>query len=168
MVLSILLAAAAPSSATTIYLSDGSSFKGDILKQNAEVIILKTSIGELALQKSKILRVSDDLSITTAGNRLPVALKDPAMSAGLSVLLPGLGHFYNGDMAKGCLLSGATCLFAFIPVTALFVASGNGNPLDPQTTTTLFSVFSALGLTAMIYGIVDAYREADQMNQRVQ
>jgi hypothetical protein len=71
-------------------------------------------------------------------------------------------------MAKGCLLSGATCLFAFIPVTTLFVASGNGNPLSGQTTTTLFSVFSALGLTAMIYGIVDAYREADLMNREVQ
>ncbi|HEY9766795.1 MAG TPA: hypothetical protein V6C82_10530, partial [Chroococcales cyanobacterium] len=65
MALSLLLASAAPSLAATIYLSDGSSFKGDILKQNAEVIILKTSIGELALQKSKVLRVSDELSIST-------------------------------------------------------------------------------------------------------
>lgn len=48
--------------------------------------------------------------------------KDPAVAVLLSVVVPGLGQFYNGDSKKGVVMLGAFC------VSALFAALLIGIP----------------------------------------
>lgn len=78
------------------------------------------------------------------GLQLP-ELKNPAVSAILSFLIPGLGQIYNGQIFKGAA-------FVFIAVFFLF--------------TTIIAIGYFLYPVFWIYTVYDAYTTAKQINAR--
>jgi TM2 domain-containing membrane protein YozV len=73
-----------------------------------------------------------------------VEQKSSGIAAVLSVLIPGLGQIYNGEIGKGIL---------FILLAFVFGAL------------TLFLIGIPLYIVLWIYGIVDAYRGAERYNR---
>ena len=85
----------------------------------------------------------------------PVVRKSPLVAAGLSALLPGLGHLYLGRMPK------AAGLFAAIGGLEFF-----GLDLDLTAVGALVGVPMELGGFGLwVYGIMDAYRLAKAMER---
>lgn len=70
--------------------------------------------------------------------------KSPGIAAVLSVLIPGLGHIYIGEITKGVLMIVLAVVFAIL---------------------TLFLIGFLLYFVLWIYGIVDAYRGAERYNR---
>lgn len=70
--------------------------------------------------------------------------KSPGVAAVLSVLIPGLGQIYNGEIGKGIVFILLAVVFAILIVF-------------------LIGIFLYFGL--WIYGIYDAYHGAERYNQ---
>lgn len=91
---------------------------------------------------------------TPAGFR-PVARKSPLVAAGLSALVPGLGHVYLGRLPRGL------GMFAAIGGLEFF-----GFDLDLTAIGALAGVPMELGGVGLwLYGIADAYRLGKAMRQ---
>ncbi len=71
-------------------------------------------------------------------------VKSPGLAAVLSFFVTGLGHVYNGQIAKGLVLFVLACLFVFV--------------LGPIVVGWLLFV------PLWIYAIYDAYRSAERIN----
>jgi len=80
--------------------------------------------------------------------------KDPTLACGLSILMPGLGQIYNGEMSKGLSFFVSTCGIGFLGIESISKSPAVGS----------FNVAVALGLYA--WNIIDAPRSAKQINQR--
>jgi signal peptidase I len=92
---------------------------------------------------------------TLPGERL--VPRRPAQALALSVLLPGLGQLYNGQLDKGVFLFLAFA-FVTIPLAALIALSLPDAWLMPLL---VLSLVAALGLYA--YGLWDAWRTARRL-----
>ncbi len=76
----------------------------------------------------------------------PVFYKNPGLAAVLSFLWMGLGQIYNGQIAKGIMFM---VIYAFSWILMIVLIGFITTPL-------LF-----------IYGIWDAYKSAEKINQRI-
>lgn len=93
--------------------------------------------------------------------------RNPIMALLWSVIVPGLGQLYNGDVIKAAIIFGTFVLF-FISY-ALLQQRYPGNVQNFQVflllTSPVVLVLGILALIAYIYGVVDAPIMADKSNK---
>lgn len=75
--------------------------------------------------------------------------KQPFLSAGMSVLIAGLGQVYNGQYLRGALFIAALLLVMLVT----------------QTVSSLALEASALGLLVHVVAAYDAYTQAHRINE---
>ena len=78
----------------------------------------------------------------------PRVRKQPFLSAGMSILIAGLGQVYNGQYLRG----------------ALFIAATLTIMLVTQTVSSLSLQASAAGLVLHVVAAYDAYNQAHRIN----
>jgi hypothetical protein len=78
-----------------IYLKDDTVFRGKIVERRyGESIVIETSDGRVAVKE-------EDISVVREDNAVTAQTKSPATALVLSLVLPGLGQYYNGQPVKG-------------------------------------------------------------------
>lgn len=174
----LVLTATTPVLADTVYLFDGSSYRGIITKQDENSVNMKTSNGEMSFQKGRVARISfDDNEKIEADEEAPrvtrrprrrrayVEHKDASLACCLSCIIPGSGQAYNGDWGSGTLCCGTSIVSA---LTYLGLASSN-SPMspsyDPSLGPTIVGVF-AFNVGFHLYSAIDAYNKANEINHR--
>ena len=94
--------------------------------------------------------------------------RNPVMAVVWSIMVPGLGQFYNGQLVKAGIIFGAFCLFV------LAYATLQHYPKGIQTTAEFFyftnplvMIFGILAAMAYIYGVIDAPFTADKLTKAI-
>jgi hypothetical protein len=89
--------------------------------------------------------------------------KSPALALGLSLLVPGAGQFYNGQVLKGAvMLGGAVATSWAIVLTAADVLE-----LDDDTSDTTVHVVGGIGMAIIVWSWIDAPLSARAINRRI-
>lgn len=88
----------------------------------------------------------------------PAGYKDPGTATLLSVVIPGGGQLYSGDMRKGLTL---LAVGVGAPTVALVVATST-----PDHSVAPLALASLASLGAWVYGIADASSSAKRMNTK--
>lgn len=84
--------------------------------------------------------------VARTAERLPVVgEKNPGVAAVLSFLFSGLGQIYNGQIGKGLVFIGAQVVNAFLTVILIGFVTG---------------------FATWVWGMVDAYRSAERINEQ--
>jgi len=93
-----------------VYLKNGSIIRGMIIEQvpNQSVKIQIADMNIFSYRIDEIERITKEPAIHGQRNQQqrPAGYKYPALSWGLSFLVPGVGQFYNGDTGKGFIFLG--------------------------------------------------------------
>ena len=77
-------------------------------------------------------------------HRSQTEIKSPILALVLSVIIPGLGHFYLGKIEKGVILLVAAIISAFL---------------------ILLIIGAALYLIVLLYAVYDSYTTAEKINR---
>ncbi len=85
-------------------------------------------------------------------------LKKPELAAALSVLVPGLGQVYNGEILKG-----AAVMAGFLGSIAVCIAVGIGDTYDSIGTKGWIGV--GMVATSYLWGVIDAPISAQRINR---
>jgi TM2 domain-containing membrane protein YozV len=119
-----------------LYLKNGTIIRGIIIEQVPDVSVkIQTADGRVALYAmSEVSKITRERVSTPARQRTP-RLKKPGLAFMMSFLVPGLGQYYNGDVAKGlaqeamvlggtalAITAEATHLSEFVVVTGIGIA----------------------------------------------
>ena len=80
-----------------IYLKDGSIVRGHIVEQVLGEFVRIQTIGGNVF----VFDVSEIAAIKKEPKMLIAKKKNPTLAAAMSVVIPGLGQIYNGDVEKG-------------------------------------------------------------------
>jgi len=100
--------------------------------------------------------MTDDGSAGGIGNR-----RLAATATLLSLLAPGLGHFYLGRWGRGAVWAGGTlgvfAVVAFDAVVGASVTGGTGILLGSGTTELVTLALGAFAVAARAFGAADAY-----------
>jgi pimeloyl-ACP methyl ester carboxylesterase/TM2 domain-containing membrane protein YozV len=89
------------------------------------------------------------------GRESPNKKRRPLLAAVLSVVTPGLGQVYNGELLKGILLNFGLCLSAFLYAFRVYTDGS----LDPL----FFWALAAIFVLLEIYSIVQAFSKSRQL-----
>jgi hypothetical protein len=92
-----------------VYLNNGSVVRGVIVEQTPNVSLkIQTADGSVFVYQmaevTKIGREAVQMTSALGPGRLP-GEKSPALAWALSALFPGIGQYYNGDIAKGVAMN---------------------------------------------------------------
>jgi len=146
-----------------VYLKDGTIIHGVIEKQQPEhSVIIKTVDGKLLeIQMDQILKIEREVQAEFLKTAIP-ARKSPALAGALSLVFPGAGQFYNGDVGKGLAQD------ALVGVgLALILAESHKDSFGEQNET-----FKSIGIAmvggAWIWSIIDAPISANKKNKKLQ
>lgn len=94
-----------------VFLKDGSIIRGQIIEQvPGEFVRIQTIGGSMF-----VFKVSEIKAIKKEPQMLVAKSKNPVLAAGMSILIPGLGQFYNEEYEEG------VGHFIFFAIGILFV-----------------------------------------------
>ena len=87
-----------------VYLKDKSIIHGSIVRFIPdESLLIQTAGGsQYDFRMDEVLKVN----MARFGESRPVTRKSPSLATGLSIIMPGLGQFYNGQFKKGFTFAG--------------------------------------------------------------
>jgi TM2 domain-containing membrane protein YozV len=172
-----------------VYLKDGSVIKGIIIEQIPNVSLkIETSDGSIFVYKmekiEKITKESDqkqsvkeDTSSYSGVNSLAKRKKSPILACILSVICPGVGQYYNGQVVKGVVqellwVGGLTlALTAGISTTSsdiyynYYGYSYYEGTTSSTSITTWYWVGLGVTIASEIWSIIDAPISASQINK---
>ena len=97
-------------------------------------------------------------------------MKSPYLAMFLSLLLPGLGQFYNGQIPKGLTLIMILMAINILASDPLKIIMGNGSPnleLVDRNTLILLGAYSIAGLSLTIIAAWDAKLTAEKINEEI-
>ncbi len=139
-----------------IYFNNGVNIKGVIIKDViGESVTVRTESGTIyTYDKSEISNITRTSSFQELKN------KNPEGSFFLSLLIPGLGQFYNGDHTKGCLLMGAWV------IGSVLMVAGTEADIHTQSADEIYVQGFSICLMSYVYAIVDAPLTANKINKR--
>ncbi len=146
-----------------VYLKNGNIIRGQILEQIVnESLKIETRGGSVfVFSMDEISRITkEEIKPTVLEvKKEPVGRKrQPTLSFCLSLLLPGIGQFYNGEPTKGWIHMG---LFAAgITAGALLDSGNDSDELDKSTYPAFVVVFAVY-----IWSSVDALTSARRINR---
>jgi tetratricopeptide (TPR) repeat protein len=132
---------------------------------------LEDKIARAALQKAARFRSLEYMQAVLEGREKPEAKRNPGLAALLSLVIPGFGQLYNGDVVKGLAVASAYIFLLAIAILAVLAklasappAAGGtiyGRQMDMGTiTSALFSGSTLVATIALfclwIYSVADA------------
>lgn len=157
---------AVESTEDVVYLKDGSIIRGQIIEQVlGDYVRIQTMGGSIFVFKaSEIRTIKNEPRMSFAKK------KNPILAATMSVLIPGLGQFYNEDYDEGI------SNFILFAVGVLFVRAGaeddiyfqNLGRLDVDDDDWKTCLGAGLWAHAILDSAEDAYTSAKQSNERNQ
>lgn len=91
--------------------------------------------------------------------------KEPLLSAALSLILPGVGQAYNGQMAKGLVLAAIYLGSIAIIIGGMVVAAlaATQNNMARSVCCCCLPLF-IVPMIVLVYAIYDAYNVAEKIN----
>lgn len=91
-----------------IYLKDGTIVRGTIIEQVPNVSVkLQTKDGNIFVYKMEdIMKTTKEAAKGGGGGVAMQGEKSPGLACVLSLILPGLGQYYNGEYVKGIIQDG--------------------------------------------------------------
>lgn len=142
-----------------IYLNDDIVIRGTIV---SEIPGLQVTIRMLDGEEVRI-NIQDIREIKRGKTRVRTPQiapnrKEPALAAGLSCLLPGLGQWYNGDIISGCAFAGGSMLgYGLVFAGAEQMNSGSDGEV---------AVLVGLGILTASWAvsIIEAFTDAQSIN----
>lgn len=146
-----------------LYLKNGSVIRGVIIEQiPGQSVKIRTADGSVFVyQMSEIERIAKE----EPGKTMPTkARKEPVVACALSIFLPGLGQFYNGQYAKGALMLGAFiagALFMLVAYVGDIMESNHDEAIHPQGTLGALIFFGT-----WIWSVIDAPISASKINRK--
>lgn len=162
-----------------VYLKNGSIIRGDITEMvPGEMVKIMTSDGSVFVHNFADVEKFTKESATSAkalvnGNVFDVEKKSPWMSGFLSLCIPGLGQFYNGEMKEGWN-DLATSLGGYVGVSvgAYMVSWGataelvDGEPRYGAVLTGAVIMYAGLGVIIVngIHSMRHAIRSSKRLN----
>lgn len=129
---------AAPASAETLYLKNGTQVSGTITKEDAETFVVETRAGRRKIAKQEMEVVS---------------VSDPTIAGLTGLLLSGAGHAYLGAYDRAALYFGLSAAGG----AAGYFAAQQIRPTSPSTAAVTAIVVYAL---PMLVGAFDAHQYA--------
>lgn len=91
------------------------------------------------------------------------AEKSPALALGLSLLVPGAGQFYNGELLKGAVMLGGAVASSW----AIVLTAADILELDDDTSDTTVHVVGGIGMAIVVWSWIDAPLSARAINRRI-
>jgi len=141
-----------------VHLKNGSVIRGVILEQIPNVSIkIKTKDGNVFVFKMQdISKITKEKQVK---KQVPnTRRKSPGTAIALSLLTPGIGQFYNGDVGKGFIH--LSVHLVSVPASIIVVAH------DEEDEDYLKVAFIAIAGVNYIWSLVDASSSAKRINKR--
>ncbi|GBD39135.1 MAG: hypothetical protein KatS3mg078_0022 [Deltaproteobacteria bacterium] len=91
--------------------------------------------------------------------------KNPLLALILSVIFPGLGQIYNGQVLKGVVIAVVNVSINLLLIGPLerLIQSLNGASVD-RATLIIVAGYTLAGTVILVYAALDAKRTADRIN----
>lgn len=143
-----------------IYLKNNVVLKGEIINQDSNYITIKTKDGNFLPAKKEIAKITRELGMPIKNDYSLIHYRDPIVSTVFSMLIPGLGQYYNHQNVKGTifLLSGIACAGLNSYAYTSYIK-------EPKQQTEDILLFSSLAtLTIWISSMVDANLSSKNIN----
>ena len=165
MVMTLKSYAARPTE-DVVFLKDGSIIRGQIIEQvPGEFVRIQTIGGSMF-----VLKVSEIKAIKKEPQMLVAKSKSPVLATGMSILIPGLGQFYNEEYEEG------VGHFIFFAIGILFFRAGVEDDvylgklgrLDADDDDWKTRIGLSLWAGAIVDSAHDAYTSAKKFNERNQ
>jgi len=162
-----------------VYLKDGSIVRGVIIEQVPNVSLkLKTRDGSIFVYNmDSILKITKEPYLVGLHEENMRGHKSPGVAFVLSFVFPGLGQYYNGDVAKGVIQE-----VVYIGGWTMFFIMGEeeicygGNYWDGQyyqgveycvnETTDWYYIGLGVAIGAHIWSMIDAPISASNINEK--
>lgn len=147
-----------------VYLKDGTVVRGTIIDRNpGKSLRIRTADNRvLTYSAQQIFKVARQPTATSEGRR-----REPSVAGCLSGIIPGLGQFYNGEPAKGCLQFGMVSVggaFAlFVAYASVYDSFGGGSS---DSSDAVFYASLAVAAFGWLWSVIDATETAKAINER--
>lgn len=143
-----------------VYLKDGSVIRGMIVEQVPNVSVkIQTREGNVFVYKMENIQkmTKEPIRGMGMGQMSGTGQKSPALAFVLSFLVPGVGQYYNGEVAKGIIQEAA-----FVGGLVLYIQGVN----DYDDTLQAIGGFDLMA--AWIWSMIDAPLSANRINRGLQ
>ena len=142
-----------------VYLTDGSIIRGIIIEQvpNVSLKIQTLDRNVFVYSMDKISKITKEPFKDLFAEELS-GEKSPGLAFALSLLLPGCGQYYNGDISKGVIqdvlwIGGNIVAFAVVDDSEYWESAG-------------FWITWSIANAAHLWSMIDALVSANKINER--
>ena len=137
-----------------LYLKDGSVIRGTIIEQipNVSIKIQTRDRSEFVYKMEEVSRITREQAVGMAAYGT-TEKKSPVLAFCLSFVVPGLGQYYNGDIAKGVIQD-----VMYVGGWVLFYTE------DTETNWSWVGLGMVLG--SEVWSMIDAPISASRINKR--
>ena len=161
-----------------VYLKDGGIVRGTILERGStESVKIQAADGNVFVYKlDQVQRITREAMVGAPGGmqasmRASAPRKDPAVAFVLSLLIPGAGQVYNGEVGKGVLQFGLDVGATVLCLTNLpgteWVEQGYWSGYVRDTGDEgLFNAGLAMMIVTDLWSMIDAPLSASAINRR--
>ena len=166
LVLAVPLVHAGEDTRDVVHLKNGSIIKGKIIDLvPSEQVRLRTSDGSIfVFDMDDVLRIDTEAVETMSPT--PAKRKDPFGAAVMSLLIPGLGQYYNGQVGKGLTQQALVIAGALVAANGVHETSGFLGKTSSDTTAG-FGIGLAVVIGTSIWSIWDAHATAERINNEM-
>jgi TM2 domain-containing membrane protein YozV len=155
-----------------VHLKDGGIVRGTIIERGStESVKIQTADGSVFVYKlDQVQRITREALVGApsgmqASMRASAPKKDPAVAFVLSLLIPGAGQVYNGEVGKGALQLGLD-----VGATVLWLTNVPGTDWSGYERDTgdagLFNAGLAIMVVTDLWSMIDAPLSASAINRR--
>jgi len=148
-----------------VYLKNGDIIQGVIVEQtqgeNIKIQIADGSI--LVYPMSDVERISKDQPEAVVSSAPIKSKKQPAVACVLSIIIPGLGQFYNGEVGKGAIMLGTVIVGLSLMGVGLEQEFDWNSNSDGEA---MIAMGICVGAVGWLWSIVDAPVSASEINRK--
>lgn len=94
--------------------------------------------------------------------------KNPIVALVLSGILPGLGQFYNNQIAKGMVLIALNFAISFLVKEPLILVLESSGAIQNRPGFLVVLGYAVAGLALLIFSMIDAKKTADMLNKEIE
>jgi len=145
-----------------VYLKNGSIIRGIIVEQiPQESIRIQTVDGSVIVYgMNEIARITREKSHVTRPSASVHSKKHPVLAWFVSLLLPGGGQFYNGEVGKGALMLGAFTVGYVLALSSLDDDTWENDGPDVSA-----QAGAIIALGTWLWSMIDAPVSASKINR---
>jgi len=162
LILTCLSIYSQPPTSDAVFISNGSEIRRTAFeyKPYGSSITKMTDNDLFAFEMDQVQEVTKDSSLSTSGR------KSPALAFALSLVFPGAGQYYNGDVGKG-LTQDALVAVGLVLVISEANKEGQNSYYGLEKGNSTFKATGiAMVLGASLWSIIDAPISASKKNKK--